>query len=74
MISVTLLALVCTYAKLVTHIPFEEDGEGRAEKNTWTKNEGVRGGKKEVHREAFPEFYSYSSLNVSMLKLNILKR
>jgi hypothetical protein len=43
MFSVTQLALVCcTYVKLITHIQFEEDGNGRAEENTWNKNDGVR--------------------------------
>jgi hypothetical protein len=38
------------------------------------KNDGVTRGRKEAHTEAFRDFYSYSSLNVSLFKLNILKR
>jgi hypothetical protein len=72
--SVTILALVCTDVKLSTRIHFEENGKGKAEENTWTKKDGVRGGRKEAYREVFRDFYSYSSLTVSLFKLNILKR
>jgi hypothetical protein len=36
--------------KLATHIQFEEDGKGRDEENTWTKNDVVRGGRKKEQR------------------------
>jgi hypothetical protein len=37
-------------------------------------NDGVREGRGEAQREAFRDFYSYSSITVSLFKRNIMKR
>jgi hypothetical protein len=44
-----------------------------AQENIWTKKEGIKGGRKEAHTEAFRHLYPYSSLSISLFKIRRLK-